>query len=138
MQEQKEAAFDSVLTQESNYVDTASGGDPAKIQSAGMQVQAGKQPPAPMPKVEDLSATGGDLTGECDLNHKPVKNKKSYIVQVSPDPITSTSWTQVGLPTKSTFTVTGLNSGDKYWFRVAAVGSLGAGPWSDPATARAT
>lgn len=138
IQDQKEAAFDFVMTQEGNYVENTSGGDPAKIQSAAMQVQAGPTPPAPMPKVEDVSATGGDLDHECDLHWKPVKKKNNYIVEVSPDPVTATSWTQAGLPTKSKFTVTGLASGDKFWFRVAASGSLGAGPWSDPATARAT
>jgi hypothetical protein len=138
VQDQKEVAFDLVLTQEGNYIETASGGDPVRILSAGVQVQAGRTPPAPMSKVDDLSATGGDMPGECDLNHKPVKNKKNYIVEVSPDPVTATSWKQAGLPSKSSFTVTGLTSGDKYWFRVAAIGTLGPGPFSDPATARAS
>ena len=42
---------------------------------------------------------------------------------------------KVGMDSKSSFTATGLTSGTKYWFRVAAVGS-GTGnqsPWSDPA-----
>jgi hypothetical protein len=138
VQDQKQTAFDTVLTQEGNYVQNTSGGDPAKIQSAGMQVQAAPAPPAAMPKVEDVSATGGDLEHECDVHWKPVKRKNNYIIEVSPDPVTATSWTQAGLPTKSKFTVTGLTSGAKYWFRVAASGTLGAGPWSDPATARAT
>ena len=138
VQDQAEDAFDFVMTQEGNYVENTSGGDPAKIQSAAMQVQAGPTPPAALPKVEDVSATSGDLDHECDLHWKPVNRKNNYIVEVSPDPVTATSWTQAGLPTKSKFTVTGLTSGAKYWFRVAASGPLGAGPWSDPATARAT
>ena len=32
----------------------------------------------------------------------------------------------------------GLISGTQYWFRVRAVGAAGPGPWSDPATKRAT
>ena len=135
---QKETAFDLVITQLGNYVETTSGGDAAKIQGAGMEVQAGRQPPAPMPQVQNLSATGGDAAGECDLNWQPVKNARNYIVEMSPDPVTPTSWAQAGLPTKSRFTVSGLVSGAKYWFRVAASGSQGPGPWSDPATARAS
>lgn len=138
VQEQKEIVFDTVLTQEGSYVENASAGDPAKIQSAGMQVQAAPAPPAVLPKVEDVSATGGDLDQECDIHWNPVKKKNTYIIEVSPDPVTPTSWIQAGLPTKSKFTVSGLTSGAKYWFRVAASGSLGAGPWSDPAPARAT
>ena len=135
---QKEDVFDLVMTQLGNYVETTSGGDEAKILSAGMQVASGRTPPAPMPKVENVAATPGDLDGECDLVWKPVKRKTNYIVEVSPDPVTPTSWSQAGLPTKSNFTVSGLVSGAKYWFRVAASASLGAGPRSDPATSRAT
>ncbi len=38
VQNQKEAAFDLVMTQLGNYVETTSGGDGAKFQSAGMEV----------------------------------------------------------------------------------------------------
>ena len=58
----------------------------------------------------------------------------AIIVQKSPDPISPTSWQQASVVTKSKTTVSGLTSGTKYWFRVAAVGTAGQGPWSDPAT----
>ena len=99
---------------------------------------ASHTPPGAMPQVQNVHAKGGDNAGTCNLNWKPVKNSKNFVVEFSADPITATSWTQAGLPTKSTFTVTGLTSGAKYWFRVAAVGTQGPGPWSDPATARAS
>jgi len=35
--------------------------------------------------------------------------------------------------TRSAFTVARLTAGTKYWFRVAAVGAAGQGPWSDQA-----
>jgi len=50
----------------------------------------------------------------------------------SPDPLGGT-WTQFDLCTASKITVTGLVSGKKYWFRVAAKGTGAQGPWSDPA-----
>jgi hypothetical protein len=86
----------------------------------------------------NFAATIGDGSGDCDLVWQPVKRKSNYIVDVSADPITPTSWAQAGLPTKSSFTVTGLISGARYWFRVSASGSQGPGPASDPATARAS
>jgi len=52
----------------------------------------------------------------------------------SPDPITRTSWTLGVVSTKSSATLSGLTSGTKYWFRVAAIGAAGQGAWSDPAT----
>jgi hypothetical protein len=39
---------------------------------------------------------------------------------------------------KSSCTITGLTSGQHYWFRVAAVGAAGQGPWSDNASQLAT
>ncbi|HEV7473405.1 MAG TPA: fibronectin type III domain-containing protein [Pyrinomonadaceae bacterium] len=38
------------------------------------------------------------------------------------------------MSTKSSFTVTGLTPGTRYWFRVAAVGAGGQSGWSDPAS----
>lgn len=50
------------------------------------------------------------------------------------DPISAGSiWTTCPPHTKSKCTVPGLTAGTKYWFRVAAVGVAGQGPWSDPA-----
>jgi len=36
--------------------------------------------------------------------------------------------------TKSNTTITGLTSGQQYWFQVAALATAGQGPWSDRAT----
>jgi hypothetical protein len=49
------------------------------------------------------------------------------------DPPTPTSWTHAGVATKSRATISGLTSGTRYWFRVAAVNSNGQSGWSDPA-----
>ena len=132
-----EDAFDQGLTQFGNYVEGITGGDTAKIQSSGLDVRATAAPIGPMPKPDALAATIGDLEGECDLVWHRVRGAGSYLIQKSVDPITATSWQQAGVSTKSKFSVTGLTSGSKYWFRVAAVGSEGPGPWSDPATSLA-
>ena len=62
------------------------------------------------------------------------RGARSYVVQQSPDPPTNTSWTQITIVVKPQTTVTGLTGGQKYWFRVAAVGPKGQSAWSDPAT----
>jgi hypothetical protein len=69
-----------------------------------------------------------------DLSWDPVVEAASYVIEISPDPVTPTSWTHLGLSTKSTFTATDLQSGSRVWFRVAAVNANGQSPWSDPAT----
>ena len=40
------------------------------------------------------------------------------------------SWRQIGIFTKTNFVTNSFTSGTKYWFRVAAVGAAGQGPWS--------
>jgi hypothetical protein len=54
-------------------------------------------------------------------------------MEKSPDPPTPTSFTHAGVCTRSAFTVTGLTSGTRYWFRVAAINANGQSAWSDPA-----
>ena len=43
-------------------------------------------------------------------------------------------WTHAKTVVKSSATVDNLTSGQRVWFRVAAVGAAGQGPWSDLAT----
>jgi hypothetical protein len=134
VQNTAEGDLDLALTQLAAYVENASAGDAAKIQSAGMDVRAAGAPVGALPAPLGLVALVGDMDAELDLDWDSVRGATSYVVQKSPDPITPTSWQQAIVVTKSKGTVTGLVSGTKYWFRVAAVGAAGQGAWSDPAT----
>jgi hypothetical protein len=49
-------------------------------------------------------------------------------------PAGQTGWRHAFVVTKSSASVPGLVSGKRHWFRVAALGAAGQGPWSDPAT----
>jgi hypothetical protein len=126
--------LDSLLSKLGNYVDSTSDGDEAKILSAGMSVKAKSVPIGSLPQPTSLAATAGDMEGEIDLTWDKVHGAKSYVIEYIPDPITPTGWKSGGVSTKSYASVTSLPSGTKYWFRVAAVGAAGQGPWSDPAT----
>ena len=55
-------------------------------------------------------------------------------METTDEPTGQTGWQIVASPTKSSVTQAGLTSGKRYWFRVAANGSAGPGPTSDPAT----
>ena len=131
-----EQAFNDAYAAYGRIGQTKSGGDPVKIGAIGLDVAASHTPPVgALPAPQNLSATMSDLTGEVDVMCDPVPGARLYIWQVCSDPMTDANWRQVGMDTKSKFAVTGLTSGTKYWFRVAAVGS-GTGnqsPWSDPA-----
>ncbi|PYS47941.1 MAG: hypothetical protein DMF68_14680 [Acidobacteria bacterium] len=78
--------------------------------------------------------TVGDHDGEVDLQWDTVRGARSYVIEISADPPTNTSWQHKTVSTKSRATIEGLTSGTKYWFRVAAVGANGQSGWSDPAT----
>ncbi|MFZ2640707.1 MAG: fibronectin type III domain-containing protein [Verrucomicrobiia bacterium] len=45
----------------------------------------------------------------------------------NPGPTNNAHWRQAGVTTHSSFTVKGLTSGTKHWFRVAANGTAGQG-----------
>lgn len=128
------AALDEMAARLAGFVESASGGKEEIILSAGMSVRAPSlasgQPPA---DPSSLTPTTGDHEREVDLSWNASTNAKSYIVQFSPNPPTDTSWTQAAVVTVSKATISGLTSGTKYWFRVAAVGSGGQSGWSDPA-----
>ena len=132
-QNQKEDALDSVLTQLASYVESVSGGDEAKITSAGMEVRAPQTTTGDLNAPAGLRVTVGARESELDLNWNKVAKARSYVVERSPDPPTPTSWQHAAVATKSQVNINGLTSGTKYWFRVAAVGPNGQSPWSNPA-----
>ena len=127
------AALIATLTLLGSYVEAASLGDAAKIQSAGMSVRAAKTPSAMPAQVGNLSLTAGDNAGEIDAQWDP-NGGKTYEIQTSPDPVTNTSWTNQPSVTKSKAVLLGFTSGARVWVRVRATGPGGIGPWSDPAT----
>lgn len=142
LSKQRTAALEDVesdlideVTRLASYVESASGGRDDVILSAAMDVRAqGTIPSTPPTAPVNLTATTGDQDGEVDLSWNAAQGAQSYIVQVSPNPPTDTSWTQAAVVTASKCTVENLTSGSKYWFRVRAVGAGGQGGWSDPTT----
>lgn len=135
-QNQKEEDADRILSQLASYIDSVSGGDETKIKGAGLDVRttsgAGSGDSSTAPAA--LEATAGDYDGQINLRWNKVSKAKSYVVERSLDPPTPTSWTQAVVVTKAQASITGLTSGTKYWFRVAAVNTTGQSAWSDPAT----
>lgn len=139
VKETARAALENVLTQRGNYVEltAASAADPAAvIESANFSIKAGFAPVGEMPAPENVSATGGDQEGECDLHWNPVNGRTNYLAEHRTTP--SGPWIQFYAGKKSSATATGLVSGTQYDFRIRAVGAAGPGAWSDLAQSRAT
>lgn len=134
IQNQKEDVLDQLLTQLAGYVESVAGDDEQLILSAGMDVRApavvSSSPPA---TPQGVTATSGDHDGEIDLSWDPVTAAKSYVIEQSLDPAAANSWTHSGVSTRSSFTAQRLNSGTRYWLRVAAINNNGQSGWSDSA-----
>lgn len=134
IQNEMEDALDGVLSQLADYVAGISGDDETKITSAGMDIKAERSAVGDLAAPTGMEAAAGDRDGEIDLTWDKVKGTRSYVIERSADPPTTTSWSHAAIATRSQTTVGGLTSGTKYWFRVAAIGATGQSPWSDPAT----
>ena len=128
------AALLAAAAQLATYVELTANGDESKILSAGMQVRAASSAATTPTQVMNLNVTAGDNAGELDLQWDFIPGTKSYEIQTSLDPITTTSWVSQPSVTKSKTAVFGLTSGAKMWARVRAVNPAGQGAWSDVTT----
>jgi hypothetical protein len=129
-QDAKALALDLLLAQEANYVENTSGGDRTKITSSGFSVRNPSTPIGPLPAVVDLTVAPSQNEGSADLRWKALHGAKSYLIERALDAGTL-AWDGIATPTKAKASVNTMTSGLKYWFRVAAVGAAGPGPWSE-------
>ncbi|MDB6124467.1 MAG: hypothetical protein JWQ71_3460 [Pedosphaera sp.] len=130
-QDVKNDALNLILSQEANYVENTSNGDKAKILSSGFDVRNPSTPIGVLPQVADLSAGPSEDEGSADLAWTGVRGAKSYAIERAPNSA-DLQFVMVGTSTKTKTSLNTMTPGNKYWFRVAAVGAAGQGAWSDP------
>lgn len=131
---QLRVSLEAALTTRGEYVERTSGGDAAKILSAGFEVQAEGSATTSIDKPTDLSATMGDDEGEIDVACHAVLRAKSYIIEYREHSDTAApgAWIHGKVSTRSSATIAGLVSGKKYGFRIRALGPNELeSPWSD-------
>lgn len=127
-------ALVAALEKQSVTVESATDGDPLKIATTGYAVIGPAQSSQPVGQPQNFAVTASDMEGTLDGQCDPVPNAHSYEVQTTAEPNVANSWALVLTSLRSTFQLTGLTSGARLWVRVRALGALGPGPWSDPAT----
>jgi len=125
--------FDSQFRKLAAYVESIADKDETIIASAGMQTKAFRTTPSTLTAPGTLSATAGNRRLDQSQLEKG-RQSMSYIIQLSPHPPSAESWGHAETVTIANKTIQNLTSGKKYWFRVAAIGSLGQSGWSEPAT----
>ena len=131
IQDDRAAELDSVLTLLAFYVENASDGDKAKIESAGFSV---RNPPAPigtLPAPVDVQVAPSEHSGTADVAWKPVRGARAYTIERAAD-APELDWGMIGTSTKKEASLNSMVSGRKYWFRVAAIGAAGQSAYSDP------
>ncbi|HET6980121.1 MAG TPA: fibronectin type III domain-containing protein [Pyrinomonadaceae bacterium] len=133
-QDGAETKVTQILTQLAGYVESVAGTDDALITSIGMETKSSRSAPQAPSPPQGLSATASEHEGEIKLSWKAISNARSYTIEASQDPATATSWTHAGVATSASKAITGLTSGKRYWFRVAAIGAGGQSGWSEHAT----
>ncbi len=116
----------------------ATSGDPAAMLAAGLDIAKDKQPVGKPDAPAQLRAVATDFEGRVRLRWKrPVRRCSFNIEMTTGDPSATTGWKQMDICIRQSCEVTGLESGVKYWFRVAASNAHGQGPWSQPVSVRA-
>ena len=128
------ANVQKLLKQVGAYVQNISDGDEVVIDSAGFDTARKPEPVGILPAPSALAATISSFEGAVDLDWDPVAGSHSYTVYMKDsDPDDGQPWLAVHATTKSGASISDLESGKFYWFRVTAFGAAGSSPVSDPA-----
>jgi hypothetical protein len=129
----KEDKLHQLVTQLGAYVESVAGDDEAKIMSARLETRSAATTDSSAPAApETLTATTGNHEGEIELTWDTVRGARSYVVERANDPQAG-PWTQAGVSPRSSLILEGLDSGKRYYFRVAAITLNGQSPWSNHA-----
>ena len=128
----KNDVLKGMIRQWMNYTKNTTN-DPTKWQAIGFTLRGDTTPVGALGQALNLVLTAGDNDGSLDAAWDALRGAQSFEVQISVDPVSSTSWAFNMTSPKSSATITGLTSGTRIWVRVRGVGAAGPGPWSDPA-----
>jgi len=114
----------------------ATGGEPAALLAAGFGVVKDRQPVGVPGAPVRLRVLSTEYEGRVRLRWKRPVRRCTFLIQMTTDRAARVGWKQAAISVKQTCYVTGLKSGAKCWFRVAASNAHGQGPWSQPVSAR--
>jgi hypothetical protein len=123
-----------LLSRLGDHVSSVADGNELAILSMGFEVRRTPQP-APEPAAPVGLLAGMEAhAGQALLRWTPERHALTYMVQVnrvSPDD--ATAWESMTVVSSARYRAKGLASAKVHWFRVAAIGTKGMGPWSDVA-----
>lgn len=132
----KRTALVQLLVGLGNYVTFTAAGDVVAMVSSGIDLSKEPQPSAPLPTPVIASVEDGVNAGELKVIIYKVAGARTYIYQYTQDPLTESSEWISRNSTLVKLTLSGLQSGKKYWIRVIAYGNNGQEVYSDPVLTR--
>lgn len=108
-----------------------------QLLAAGIEVEVSKRrsvgPPA---KPTNVRAVPASHSTDITLRWERAVRRCMFQVEARRDGQPDTEWRIVHQGFKIKAVISGLNSGGLYWFRLRAINAHGAGPWSNPVSAR--
>lgn len=120
------------------FVQAASNGSLAIIQSAGLEVKKSSTPVGELPAPAGLKARSTVFPGRIDIRWGGVAGRSGYNVFIcTGDPDVPANWSHLVFTTRNHFSATDLTTGKMYYFRVNAIGAAGASGMSDLAWTKA-
>ena len=125
--------WNAAITGLASLTESITEGDPDKILTTGYDVRAAKSAPQSPGAITEVRVGYDGKPGYSRITWKADPNASAYRLQFSPDPITDTSWVDIGVTIEAKFRGNGATPGERCWYRIAAVNRLGQGPWSMPA-----
>jgi len=132
----KVATMRNHTTMAAVVVTMLTGGDPVALLAAGLGVKKAKQPVGKPGAPSLMRIVSTESEGAVSLRWQRPVRRCTFLIQMTTAPAATRGWKQAAIGIRQSCTVTGLKSGQKCWFRVAATNAHGLGPWSQPVSAR--
>src|SRR5215469_14618674 len=126
---QKVSLLETLVMQEASYVQSVSGGDKATIESAGFAVRTEPTRIGELEAPSNVKVSPGTMDGTVHISWKKVRGARAYNIERAMDSERGLEWANVLSSSKTRAVVNSMTSGERYWFRIAAIGAAGQGPW---------
>ena len=126
---QCESEFIGMVKMLAAYVLIASKGDGAIIAGSGFEVKSENKTSVVPGNPANVRGSATNRAGEVIVRWGKAAAARLYTVQICAD---GTPWKDLGLTSKTRMVVSGLVSGSRPLFRIAALGAAGQSGWSEP------
>lgn len=118
-------ALEKELKKAAIFVEMVAGDDPSIVVACGFEVKKPREPRPVVAAPQNIQVESGTNPGEILISVDAVADVQIYSYEYTTDPLSDTSTWITELDTRCAHLVAGLKPGQKYWFRVAAVGLRG-------------